>query len=156
MKDRASKAIADRKTCWPISELADHLDLPRPAILRQIRCGNLRAVAFGPRAFRVAPGAVVRWLAGAGESNNKPVDPTMEAREDLPLPDRFLRVSELAELLSLGKDKIYRAVASGEVTAFRFGKKCIRVSPSSVRQWLASRTLRVSDRPPRRPTPPQG
>lgn len=47
--------------------------------------------------------------------------------------------SEAAEILGLGRSKIYDLLRSGELPCVRIGK-CVRIPMEALRQWVADRT----------------
>ena len=54
--------------------------------------------------------------------------------------DRLLvRPSEAAELLGLGRSKIYELLASGEIPVVRIGKS-VRVPMDALREWITAHT----------------
>ncbi len=54
--------------------------------------------------------------------------------------DRLLvRPSEAAELLGLGRSKVYELVAAGEIPAVRIGKS-VRIPMEALRQWVTTHT----------------
>ena len=50
----------------------------------------------------------------------------------------LLTVSQVAEMLSLGRTKVYELIATEGLPVVRFGK-AVRVSPTSLQQWLERR-----------------
>jgi excisionase family DNA binding protein len=65
--------------------------------------------------------------------------------------DRLLvRPTEAAEILGLGRSKVYELLASGELPSVRIGKS-IRVPLEALRQWVDART--AGSDPPYVPDP---
>ena len=50
----------------------------------------------------------------------------------------LLTISEAAKILSLGRTKVYELIANEGLPVVRFGR-AIRVSPTSLQQWLQRR-----------------
>jgi excisionase family DNA binding protein len=68
-------------------------------------------------------------------------------------PDRQLLLDSraVAELLHLGRTKVFQMMATGELPVIRIGR-CVRVPRSGLESWIATRT-EVSEVPDdRRPT----
>jgi excisionase family DNA binding protein len=55
---------------------------------------------------------------------------------------RALRVQELAELLQVSKQQIYKEAAAGRIPYFRVAG-AIRFDPVAIRQWLTQRHTKV-------------
>lgn len=53
--------------------------------------------------------------------------------------DRFLSVSEVAEILGLSATLIYREVRSGHLASHCFGGKTIRISQEDLGNYISSR-----------------
>lgn len=55
----------------------------------------------------------------------------------------LLRAEEVANLLGLGRTKIFQMLAAGELPALRIGR-CVRVPRADLEAWVRSRTARRS------------
>ena len=55
----------------------------------------------------------------------------------------LLTISEVAKMLSLGRTKVYELIATEGLPVVRFGR-AIRVSPTSLQQWLQRREQDLS------------
>ena len=56
----------------------------------------------------------------------------------------FYRISEVAEIIGLGKSLTYRLIASGEIpSVFLAGCRSRRVPADSLRQWVAEQSKMV-------------
>ncbi len=57
--------------------------------------------------------------------------------------ERLLRLHEVAQIIGWGKTRTHQAIASGEIPAVLVSKgarrKCWRVRPSQLEDWLKSR-----------------
>jgi excisionase family DNA binding protein len=57
-------------------------------------------------------------------------------------PERLLlRIPEVAEVLGIGRTKIYEMIATGELPTVRFGR-AVRVSVNTLQKWIAEREQR--------------
>ena len=57
-------------------------------------------------------------------------------------PERLLlRIPEVAEVLGIGRTKIYEMIATGELPTVRFGR-AVRVSVNTLQKWIAERERR--------------
>ena len=57
-------------------------------------------------------------------------------------PERLLlRIPEVAEVLGIGRTKIYEMIATGELPTVRFGR-AVRVSVNTLQKWVAEREQR--------------
>ncbi len=52
----------------------------------------------------------------------------------------LVRPSEAAEILGLGRSKVYAMLASGELPSVRIGKS-VRVPTQALRQWVQDRVI---------------
>ncbi len=59
----------------------------------------------------------------------------------------LVRPSEAAELLGLGRSKVYALIASGELPSVKIGKS-IRVPVEELRQWVHGRVSAPGTIPP--------
>ena len=48
----------------------------------------------------------------------------------------LLKPSEAAELLGIGRSKIYALLTSGEIPSLRIGPKTIRIQMAALKAWL--------------------
>ncbi len=65
---------------------------------------------------------------------------------------RLLRLTAVAELLSVSRTKVYQLVASGEIPSVRLGRS-VRVPLHGLREWVLEQTSKASP-PPFIPPPP--
>jgi len=49
-------------------------------------------------------------------------------------------IAEAARVLSLGKDKLYELVASGEIPVVRLGERTLRIPKALLEDWVRSRS----------------
>jgi excisionase family DNA binding protein len=57
-------------------------------------------------------------------------------------PERLLLcIPEVAEVLGIGRTKIYEMIATGELPTVRFGR-AVRVSVNTLQKWVAEREQR--------------
>ena len=52
---------------------------------------------------------------------------------------RLLRPSEVAQILNLGRSKVYSMIAAGELPSIKCGK-CVRVPMEALRAWVEVHT----------------
>ena len=52
--------------------------------------------------------------------------------------DQMLRVDEVADVLRLGRTKVYQMLAGGELPSVRIGK-VLRVSAAALQEWIRRR-----------------
>jgi excisionase family DNA binding protein len=52
--------------------------------------------------------------------------------------ERLLRATEVAEILSLGRSKVYEMLATGELPTVRIGT-AVRVPANKLQEWIAKR-----------------
>jgi excisionase family DNA binding protein len=52
-------------------------------------------------------------------------------------PERLvLKPDEVAQMLSIGRSKVYALIASGELPSIRIGKKGVRIPYDALRKWV--------------------
>lgn len=62
--------------------------------------------------------------------------------------DKLLyRPAEAAELLGVGRSKVYALLAAGAIPSVRVGKS-VRVPAAALRRWVEERGSSISDEPP--------
>lgn len=54
----------------------------------------------------------------------------------------LLRVEEVAELLGLGRTKVFEMISAGELPTVRIGR-CVRVPRADLERWVSSRARAV-------------
>ena len=59
----------------------------------------------------------------------------------------LLRPQEAAELLGVGRSKVYALLAAGEIPSVRVGKS-VRVPAAALRRWVEERGRTTSDEAP--------
>ena len=69
-----------------------------------------------------------------------------------PMSSGYLTVQQAAELLQRSAKTIRRAIAAGDLNAFRVGRS-IRLREADVRAWLEANPVRLNVRPSRAPAP---
>lgn len=53
----------------------------------------------------------------------------------------FYRISEVAQILSIGKSLAYQLVASGEIPSVRLaGRRSVRVPAKALQEWIEAQT----------------
>ena len=57
----------------------------------------------------------------------------LEAAQD---DDALLKIRTVGVLAGLSDSSVYRAIAAGELTAIRRGKRCTRIRAGQARAWL--------------------
>jgi len=94
------------------------------------------------RASRGGPSRGLRELASA------PILSRPAETDQRPL---LLDSRAVAELLDLGRTKVFQMMSAGELPVVRIGR-CVRVPRSGLESWIASRTENSEVRDDRRPT----
>jgi excisionase family DNA binding protein len=57
----------------------------------------------------------------------------------------FFKVSDLTELLSLGRSKIYEMLASGELPSVRLGNtRTVRVPAAALQKWIDEQSAKAT------------
>lgn len=93
-------------------------------IYRSIDAGELKAIKRGGRLL-IEPSAVVEWIEGPGTAGGR------IASESI----RYLSLAEAASFTTLSERAIQRAIASGELVAFKCRSKWA-IKPSDVKAWV--------------------
>ncbi len=57
----------------------------------------------------------------------------------------LLKVPEAAELVGLGRSKLYELMKAGEIPAIRIGRG-VRIPANGLREWVARQTEAAADR----------
>jgi excisionase family DNA binding protein len=60
----------------------------------------------------------------------------------------LLRVEEVAELLGLGRTKVFEMLAAGDLPTVRIGR-CLRVPRENVERWVRDQVARAPEHPDR-------
>ncbi len=65
----------------------------------------------------------------------------MDSSQELPLSPLLLTIPQAAQLLGLGKTKVYELIWKENLPIHKFGR-AVRISPSELQQWLQERRER--------------
>lgn len=60
------------------------------------------------------------------------------------MTEKYLKVSEVAQKLNIKQRSIYGYIESGQLEAFRFGKKNIRVSETAIEDFLKRKKIIIN------------
>lgn len=58
-------------------------------------------------------------------------------------PKDNFTIGQVALLADIPTRSVYRAIASGELRAYRFNRRCIRITSAFLAAWLADSELRA-------------
>jgi len=62
----------------------------------------------------------------------------MLSSEEVGVERKLLKLSEVGQVLGIGRSMVYELVARGELPSVRIGR-CIRVSSESLEKWVKER-----------------
>jgi excisionase family DNA binding protein len=58
---------------------------------------------------------------------------------------KLLTINEVGKLLSVSRPQVYKLVYAGELDAVQLGKRCLRITESSVKSFLDENTVLPAD-----------
>jgi excisionase family DNA binding protein len=97
----------------------------------------------------IRPQRASRGWRGRGLAESEP-EPVPGGLEDADRP-LLLDSRAVAELLDLGRTKVFQMMTTGELPVIRIGR-CVRVPRSGLESWIATRTEMSVERDDRRPS----